>query len=199
MNYAWDLCCPSWNVFSPCLSFLLNLCHSISFSRHISASPFQYLSVSFTCSLSCYILASLWGWRSQIRHVIRGEMWESGWGKLGVAMGWCYWPSTPPHWPRHDTREQPALHPRFIFFMAGCQCCPPPPQHQTHSSSWWGVTKDNLLYLLENIPAQPQGAASDIQQKNPHREDTESEVKGVHRFFRFIFYCRRERKSELAS
>lgn len=94
--------------------------HSISFPLYISASPSQYLSVSFTCSLSCYILPSLWGWQSHIRHVIRREMWESGRGKLGVAIEWCYWPSSPLHWPAVTLASSPSTL-RFIFFTAGCQ------------------------------------------------------------------------------
>lgn len=48
--------------------------HSISFSLCISASTSPYPSVHFTCSLSCYMLSSLWGWLSHIRHVIKGEI-----------------------------------------------------------------------------------------------------------------------------
>lgn len=131
--------------------------HASSSKNHISKRFFSFLltshcishlPVSFTCSPSCNILPSLWGWQSYICHVIKREMGgsirglEGGGGSgrtplpaiLASTMTCC------------DTREWPALHTRFISFTVGCQWLhsprtppkPPPstataPRYQTFS------------------------------------------------------------------
>ncbi len=107
--------------------------HSISLP-----TPPQSPSVSFTCSLSCYVLPTLWGWQSHIRHVIKREMWNSSRGKLG-AIEWCCWPFSPPHRPAVTLASSPfctqdlsSLQWAVSGVTAHEPHCTPTPRHAAH-------------------------------------------------------------------
>lgn len=96
---------------------------------------------------SYYILPSLWGWQSHIRHVIRREIWASSRGKLGVAIEWCY---VRPHLCTGPavtlvsspfcTQDSSSLQGAVSGVTAHEHRCTP--RYETPSTSQRGVTKD---------------------------------------------------------
>lgn len=113
MNNALNPGCPFLNILSQSLT--------VHFFLSAPLPPSLSCPVSFTCSLSCYILPLLWGWQSHIHHVIGREMWESCRGETGGSDGMMLLAIYASALACHDTCKHHALCPRFIFFMLACQ------------------------------------------------------------------------------
>lgn len=114
----------------------------------------------------------------------KGKCDRAAGGKLGIVKDWCYWPSTPQHWPAATlpssslcTRDSSSLCQAVSGVTAHERQRTPIPDKQLISVR---CHRRHPAVAAGDRPGPAHPASHSIQQ-NPQSEDAESEMKGVHR------------------
>lgn len=176
------------------LSILKNILLSLPLHLFLSIHlclPLPSLSLSPSLA-PCPVTSSLCCEGDRVISIMssKGKCERAAGGKLGVAMGWCYWPSSPLHWPAVTLASSPLRTPdssSLGWAVSGVTPHELSYTPKTYSSSRWGVTKKILPYLQECIP--PRNVRRNLQSEDRKWNKGCSQVQRC--CFNFIFCFKR--------